>query len=236
MKDQYFGDINDYRKYGLLRALLESSGLRLGVCWLLTAADQRPDGEFRRYLEQPERWRRHDPALYDALQRLRDPAVRRSVGHADAWALLPAARYFGEVLEDGLKQRRAYFARAWDALEDCPLIFFDPDNGLEVKTTAPGRRGSSKYLYWAEAEEAHRRGHSLVIYQHWQRVNRDLLTRNLVESCVTRLGVELVDTFATANVLFILAAHGGHRDGLNRAYELIVQGWAGQITPMAHRR
>ncbi len=57
MKHQYFGDINDYRKYGLLRALSQASGLSLGVCWLLTAPDARPDGEFRNYLEQPRRWR-----------------------------------------------------------------------------------------------------------------------------------------------------------------------------------
>ncbi len=29
MKDQYFGDVNDYRKYGLLRAFTFEDGLRL---------------------------------------------------------------------------------------------------------------------------------------------------------------------------------------------------------------
>ena len=44
MKDQYFGDVNDFRKYGLLRLLTLQDGLRLGVCWMLTAPDGRPDG------------------------------------------------------------------------------------------------------------------------------------------------------------------------------------------------
>jgi len=35
MKNQYFGDINDYRKYGLLRCFAEA-GLNIGVCWMLT--------------------------------------------------------------------------------------------------------------------------------------------------------------------------------------------------------
>jgi hypothetical protein len=61
MKDQYFGDVNDYRKYGLLRALAGVSGLPLGICWMLTARDGRSDGEFRRYLDQAIRCRRHDP-------------------------------------------------------------------------------------------------------------------------------------------------------------------------------
>jgi hypothetical protein len=31
MKDQYFGDINDYRNYGLLRLLCGSSALSLSI-------------------------------------------------------------------------------------------------------------------------------------------------------------------------------------------------------------
>ncbi len=234
MKDQYFGDINDYRKYGLLRALIDASGLRLGVCWLLTAGDQRSDGEFRRYLEHPGRWRRHDPELYDGLQQLRSPEVARSVGHAEAWDLLPGARYFSDLLVDAASDRAAYFQSAWEVLGDCPLIFFDPDNGLEIKSTRRGNRDSAKFLYWAEVEEAYRRGHSLIVYQHWPRVERESFTQRLVGECVTRLGAPLVDTFATAHVLFLLVAHAEHREGFRRAHELIQQRWAGEITPKAH--
>ena len=70
MKDKYFGDINDYRKYGLLRALTQPRGFKIGMCWLRTAPDGRQDGEARRYLEQPEQWRHRDPSLYDSMRRL----------------------------------------------------------------------------------------------------------------------------------------------------------------------
>lgn len=236
MKHQYFGDINDYRKYGLLRALSQASGLPLGVCWLLTAPDARPDGEFRNYLEQPQRWRHHDPELYDALQRLQEPGVARSVSHAEAWGLLPGAGYYADLLEDPLAQRNDYFGRAWKTLAHCPLLFLDPDNGLEVKSTRRGSRDSSKYLYWVEVEEAYRRGHSLVIYQHWPRQERAAYTRRLAQECVDRLGAPLVDSFATAHVLFLLVARPEHAPGFERAHELILQRWAGQVTPMAHVR
>ena len=36
MKDQYFGDINDYRKYGILRALQSKGQRTLLVAWMLT--------------------------------------------------------------------------------------------------------------------------------------------------------------------------------------------------------
>jgi len=39
MKEQYVGDINDYRKYALLRYLAEKGGVRTGVCWMLTQPD-----------------------------------------------------------------------------------------------------------------------------------------------------------------------------------------------------
>jgi len=234
MKHQYFGDVNDYRKYGLLRALVEASGLRLGVCWLLTAADGRPDGEFRQYLERPGQWRRHDPALYDALQRLREPEVVRDVGHADTWGVLPGAKFFADLLEDTVTQRNGYFLRAWEALADCPLLFLDPDNGLEVKSTRRGNAGSSKFVYWEEVEEAYRRGHSLVIYQHWPRAERQAYTSRLVAECRSRLEGARVDTFATAHVLFLLVARPEHAAGFERAHHLILQRWAGQITPMMH--
>jgi hypothetical protein len=44
MKNQYFGDINDYHKYGLLRQLGKGGQLTTAVCWMLTPDDGRSDG------------------------------------------------------------------------------------------------------------------------------------------------------------------------------------------------
>ena len=46
MKNQYVGDVNDYRKYGLIRALIGDQDIKVGVCWMLTAPDGRTDGDF----------------------------------------------------------------------------------------------------------------------------------------------------------------------------------------------
>ena len=55
MKNQYFGDINDYRKYGLIRALQAEAQLRALVAWMLTPNDGRRDGGLRSYLREPGR-------------------------------------------------------------------------------------------------------------------------------------------------------------------------------------
>ena len=42
MKNQYFGDVNDYRKYGLLRLLGRAGKVKIGVCWMLTRTTTNP--------------------------------------------------------------------------------------------------------------------------------------------------------------------------------------------------
>ena len=49
MKNQYFGDANDFRKYGLLRTLQRTADLNVGVCWCLTDDDGGGGGERRTY-------------------------------------------------------------------------------------------------------------------------------------------------------------------------------------------
>ena len=156
MKNQYFGDVNDYRKYGLLRVLASKGSLRLGICWLLTADDDRTDGEFRQYLHQPGRWRHHDAELYDRLRCLLAPGTERSVVHARNWDLVPGATYFEAFLPDETLARQQYFTAAGEELADCDLIFFDPDNGIEAESATIGARGSCKCIYWCELIHAYK--------------------------------------------------------------------------------
>ena len=62
MKNQYVGDINDYRKYGLLRSLQTVSDMRLLVSWMLTKDDGSSDGKFIDYLKNPKKWEKYDPS------------------------------------------------------------------------------------------------------------------------------------------------------------------------------
>ncbi len=44
MKNQYFGDVNDYLKYGLLRQLSNEGRFKICVCWMLTEPDGTTEG------------------------------------------------------------------------------------------------------------------------------------------------------------------------------------------------
>src|SRR5580700_4411694 len=67
MKEQYVGDVNDYRKYALLRHFAIVGALRVGVCWMLTPPDT---GNLRHYLSEPKKWRDYDEGLFDQLSRI----------------------------------------------------------------------------------------------------------------------------------------------------------------------
>ncbi|MCC6630087.1 MAG: hypothetical protein IT340_22130 [Chloroflexi bacterium] len=77
----------------MLRLLTDAGKLRLGVCWLLTADDDRADGGFVRYLADPARWRAHDPPLFDGLQAMVAAPGGRDVRRVEQAGLLPDTRF-----------------------------------------------------------------------------------------------------------------------------------------------
>lgn len=178
MRNQFFGDFNDYWKYGFLRALA-SQGLRVGVCWMLTP-DDGAHGEKRQYLAKPAEWRQYDPDLYDILQKLNEPTTPRSVQLCAEHSIIPTATYFSETVPHS--GRDAFLDRALSALQACAIVFFDPDNGIEVESVSHGSWKAMKYVFWSELKEAYSRGHSLVVYQHIQQVDRRRKVAELPEA------------------------------------------------------
>lgn len=96
--------------------------------------------------------------------------------------------------------------RCLSAFHGVELVFFDPDNGLET-SLCKGRKNSSKYLYLDEVDAFYASGKSVLIYQHFPRVER----RAFLASCIERLrsvaSDALVWSFTTAHVVFFLVVH-----------------------------
>jgi hypothetical protein len=235
VKNQYFGDINDYRKYGLLRQLSGAGQISTAVCWMLTPDDGRTDGSLVTYLHQPATWRRFDPELFDCLKDLVLGQNRRDVRAAESAGILPTCRFFDEVLADDRAGRAAYFESFFELAQGCELIFFDPDNGIEVKSKPYGRKGSSKYIYWRELTASFSRGHSLLIYQHFPRVPRrpfiDAKARELVE----KTGADEVYSFRTPRVVFFLVPQERHREDFREGSQKVADVWATQIELSPHQ-
>ena len=210
MKNQYLGDVSDFRKYALLRSLAQQGRLRIGVCWMLTPDDERPDGRKLAYLDQPERWRELDAPLFDLLRQVVDAPERRRLALVETSGLLPHALFYDAIVPDGREPRQAWFAGAQSALRGADLVFFDPDNGLDVASKPKGRKDSSKFVYRDEVGAIYAAGHSVLVYQHFGHTDR--------RAHLIRLSLELaavapsaaIWSFETAHVAFLLLAQPRH--------------------------
>ena len=208
MKNQYWGDINDYRLYGLLRVLIGQNELRTAVCWMLTPDGDGHDGGFTSYLSHSLRWRRFDPELFDLLSDL-VPQGQQNVSGLEESGFVPSCRFHTELLTDDQEDRSRYFRRFWKLAEGCDLVFFDPDNGMEVQSRPEGRKDSSKHLYWHELKHAYSQGHSALVFQYFPRVKRDVLHQAAGGRVVREDGCTLGLLIPHAAVCLLPAAVGG---------------------------
>ena len=191
MKDQYAGDIGDYTKLGLLRAI-QRTGLSVGVNWYLTPNDVdnndvreckndcmncesytkttgKNDGKFTEYLRKP--CDTPDPGLYCILKKLICHNKRSVAELEKACVLLPGAVYYNERLDfsgvpDKKAHRENWHNAAMGALKPCDVVFLDPDNGLEVDSIKPFALKGNKYVTYKEAADYYQSGASVIIYNH----------------------------------------------------------------------
>jgi hypothetical protein len=214
MKNQYCGDINDYYKYGLLRVLSKKS-FRLGVCWMLTPDDGRNDGSRRKYLEKPGRISAYDPELFDQMPRI------RSVAAVEDARLISGATYWRDEVPRSTTERTAWLEKMCESFAKTEIVFFDPDNGLEVKSKPWKTTASPKHLYWREVAKVWAGGQSVVIYQHFPREPRNKFVKEMKDRLKKKTNCSSVFALCTSHVVFLIAAHEHHhkhlRDRLEQA-------------------
>jgi hypothetical protein len=195
MKNQYFGDVGDYGKYGLLR-FLAGHNIKIAVNWYLTPDDGSNDGKHITYLNN-EKNRRYDAELLDLLKEMVS-AGNRSVTEFQNKNAIPNAVYYDNVLqlEGAEKSERQENRRKWheNALETCrgaDLVFLDPDNGACEKEPKKFR-DSIKYCYADEIADYFDAGQDVVYYcqkgrrtcEQWEKA-KNLMKQSLPEARLT---------------------------------------------------
>ena len=210
MKNQYFGDVYDYIKYGLLRQLSCHGEVSTSVCWMLTRNDERGDGHRVDYLRMPDRWRCFDPPVFDCLRSAVLDSRERNIRVVEESGLLPNTTFYSHLLTDGADERRRYFDEFLRLSHGRQLVFFDPDNGIEIKSVKYGRKGASRYLFLREVSQSFSAGHSLLVYQHMPPKPRDPLIRDLASGLIRETGSQLVYVFGTPRVAFLLVPQTNH--------------------------
>ncbi len=241
MQDRYVGDVGDFGKYGMLKALCDND-LSLGMVWYLYPDEEdNGDGSHIRYLEPtPQNLRRFrdcDPALYDALGGLVRDGERR-VASVRKRGVLPEGTAFYEAplsfrgipaIGPTAKRMRIEHRDAWvqgavGATRGCDLVFADPDNGFEPKGVRRHQIKGPKYAYYDELAPYLARGQSLVVYHH---LHRGSSTETQVRERLAQVGERLGRAFAlryrpgAARVFFVVPSDAYREVLAERAQHLV---------------
>jgi hypothetical protein len=222
MQNRYFGDVGDYGKYGLLRKLCgltsDGSQLSLGVVWYLVPDEgHNDDGKHVSYLRKLS-YRSCDPYLFDGLKLLLNNGPR-SVSKIQQSDLLPNETVFFDTFlsYDGmpitgsknklarLMRRRKWLLDATDSVENCDIIFLDPDNGFQVKSVKQHADRGVKYIFWDEVKQFSNEAKTLVIYHH---LNRTMKSRDQIMAKLDEFRNKLP---RGETVIALLFKRGSHR-------------------------
>jgi hypothetical protein len=232
MKNQYVGDINDFKKYGLIEAISRVFGSKVLFVWMLTSSH---DGDWNKtaYLDQPAKYQALSPGIFDVLKKIvenREREIDDNIDNILALEKNPLFKdytFINDFLKDNADEREKYFKNVYDKAKNCDLIFLDPDNGIEVQSHEYGKKQSSKYVYWREIETLTGMKKDILIYQHFPRETREEFVRKTVHEFEVKCSGFRAIPFVTPNVLFVLITNKSGEVLIKLKKEL--ENWKGEI-------
>jgi hypothetical protein len=201
MQDRYVADVGDFGKYAILRRLCGLPGeslIRIGVLWYLFPDEvHNNDGRHTSYLRSSQ-FLGLDAQLLCALKRIVDLGKRSISSVISAGILSPETVFCNALVVppdvdlvprmERLHYRSAWLDKCFTLTENCDLIFFDPDNGLETPSVPKIHLKAGKYVYWDELDLFWQRGQSLLVYHH---LNRTMSSAQQVRELAIVIGVRL---------------------------------------------
>ena len=180
MQDRYTGDLGDFSKLGILRAL-KTAGLSIGVNWYLTPDENHNgDGRHVKYLNQEE-YKACDEALWLELKNIVENNHRKACC-LESESILKAHFYSerldfrGKTKAERELMRKAWHDKALKALVGNDIACVDPDNGLIVPS-AVGKPKENKYVLCDELADYYAQHSSVIYYQHKARKQDDFYIR-----------------------------------------------------------
>lgn len=191
---------------------------------MATADDGGTDGRRRKYLKQATRYRDIDSFLFDQLGRLLD-SPNPGMGAVERSGILEGAAFHSEMLEDAPHARETYFNQLDDFAPKNSLIFFDPDNGLEIKSVQKGRKSCSKYLFLDELQTSAGEDRTVIVYQHFGRVQRNPYTEVQLNRVKSILPGRRLFALAGSHIVFLVAATPAHATTLSQAASHLSNRW-----------
>jgi hypothetical protein len=179
MEDKYVGDIGDFGKYALLRALAHDDVV-LGIVWYLTEfKNKSQDGKFVQYLSSQEGAKKLgecDLKLFAALRKIVESKDRRVARIREDGIFSKETVFYDELLDfanvsrqSRPEKRAGWFQKALTCVEKTHLVFLDPDNGIALDERKKHWNIGPKYVFLDEVKGYLRRRKNLILYCHQDR-------------------------------------------------------------------
>ena len=232
MQDRYAGDIGDFGKIGLLKAL-QAQGLSVGVNWYRVEpmdAERKADGTYKqedgKYLI-PEKLQVCDVSLAERLTKIAK-SDHRSIRDLERGKFIPGARYYSEPVT--VSGRDGWHKKALEILRGLDIVFVDPDNGMLVKSVGKRSAKSIKYTFYEEVADYIEQDQSVLIYNHRSRKQEGVYFHELCEKLGKITGVSeskiLKITFPRCSIRDYLAVPASieHYEKIRAAFSDMEQG------------
>jgi len=176
MRNQFVGDINDYHKYQTLNELSRNCDIQ--VCWMLNDDVPGQDSKFTNIKAYDQL------ALF--LQELTD-GERRNIEEIEGCGFVNVKNYYRQIEDIKIEEING-------------ILFFDPDNGIEVKSAGDNDR---RYLYYRDINRFISYV-DILVYQHFPRKPRIPYMEKLTDEILERVPCRTVIHYPTSMVDFIL--------------------------------
>lgn len=252
MQNKYVADIGDWGKYGMLNYICNPSNscsekLLLGINWYLVKNENSShDGKFIEYLDKNnerniKEYRVCSEFLYDELRKIVLEG-KRSVNEVQNRTILPTDTiYYDDYLSfDNISckdinylERRKILRAKWvsnglEKLQHADILFFDPDNGIEVSSYKRTSTKGIKFVYYNEIIDYYNRGQSLIIYNHRDR-STDKIYLNKIKNISNYINADKIfcmrfNRYSVRDYIFVL--HNNHFNVINaKIEEMLKSDW-----------
>lgn len=261
MKNQYYGDINDFYKYALLLSLADISGTKLGINWYLTDGvdwhtneGNNGDGNKTNYLHKDLDSflnKPHDGSIAGLFENLKLQLVKKNKISIDGKTLNNAEKLFSppfniacykerlDLIKDKSGRSSKWFEDSSDSMKDCNMVFVDPDNGISFDQALYDRgtrnnKDASKYVFPNEICQYYAKGErTVIIYQHG---NRAVSAEELIISRSAMLsgitGCESIMSIQASGIVFFILPANNASDKIDEQLKAFVNIWKEGCKPV----
>jgi hypothetical protein len=197
MQDKYVGDINDYYKFLFLDEILPNN-TKLGINWFYHKIEREDNNDGKKsipdYIE--DKFSIELKKIYKSI---------KSLEKCNFYGY--KVKFYSEVLEPNFN-RNNWFSNSRSKLNECDVIFCDPDNGIEVASYGVLNKIAHKFIYINEIEKYYEDSKNIIIYQHLSRMKFEKFCEEKVLNIInnTKIKSEEIEIFYNEkkSVIFIV--------------------------------